>query len=156
MAAGFTPLRPFIDNHFLFDRLHGFSTTEFEGLSGKGDNQPQKVKGQWRILIVKQFIMVEVQQLTLCTVEIQPCYLPWQENFLLTFDLFGFAHIKDIKWMSNRHHDHSDECDANKRVCIVHSIQKNNPTMANNGAVIILTSCLSTSFMKNIWLCINT
>ena len=58
--------------------------------------------------------------------------------------------------MNDRHHDHSDECDANKRVCIVHSIQKNNSTMANNGAVIILTSCLSTSSMKNIWLCINT
>jgi len=33
----------------------------------------QKVKGQQSIFIVKQAIMAEVN---LCTVEIQPCYLP--------------------------------------------------------------------------------
>ena len=35
--------------------------------------------------------MVEVQQLNLCTVEIQPCYLPRHKNLLLTFDLLGLS-----------------------------------------------------------------
>ena len=50
-----------------------------KGSVEKGDNRfrgPQKVKGQQSIFIVRQAIMAEVQQLNLCTVEIQPCYLP--------------------------------------------------------------------------------
>ena len=38
-------------------------------------DNPQKVKGQLSIVIVKQAVMFELQQLKLCTVEIQPCYL---------------------------------------------------------------------------------
>ena len=52
---------------------------------------PQKVKGQQSIFVVKQAIMVEVQQLNLCTVEIHPCYLPRHKNLLLTFDLLGLS-----------------------------------------------------------------
>ena len=52
---------------------------------------PQKVKGQQSIFVVKQAIMVEVQQLNLCTIEIYPCYLPRHKNLLLTFDLLGLS-----------------------------------------------------------------
>ena len=67
----------------------------FEGLSGKRGYitvfDTQKVKGQQSIFVVKQAIMVEVQQLNLCTIEIHPCYLPRHKNLLLTFDLLGLS-----------------------------------------------------------------
>ena len=46
--------------------------------------------------------------------------------------LFMFAHISDFKQMSDRRHEHSDERNTNKHVCLVHSIQKNPSTMADN------------------------
>ena len=52
---------------------------QMKGSVEKGDNcfwWLQKVKGQQNIFVVKQAIMAEIQQFNLCTVEIQPCYLP--------------------------------------------------------------------------------
>ena len=34
--------------------------------------------------------------------------------------------------MSNTHHKHRDERNANKRICLVHIIQKNPSTMVDN------------------------
>ena len=42
--------------------------------------------------------------------------------------LFLFAHIRYVKQTSDKRHQHSDECNANKRVCLVHSIQSNPST----------------------------
>ena len=38
--------------------------------------------------------------------------------------LFLFAHNIDVNQTSSRHHEHSDEHNANKHVCLLHSIQK--------------------------------
>ena len=46
--------------------------------------------------------------------------------------LFLIAHISDVEQASDRRHEHSDERNAHKHVCLVHSIQKNPSTMADN------------------------
>ena len=46
--------------------------------------------------------------------------------------LFLIAHISDVEQASDRRREHSDEHNARKHVCLVHSIQKNPSTMADN------------------------
>ena len=43
-----------------------------------------------------------------------------------------FAHTSDVKQTSDRHHEHSDEHNADKHVCIVHSVQNNPSKMADD------------------------
>ena len=50
----------------------------------------QKLKCQQSIFLVEQAIMVKFQQLKLCHVKIQPCYLLHYKNSLLTFDLWNY------------------------------------------------------------------
>ena len=40
--------------------------------------------------------------------------------------------------MSGRRHEHSDEHNTNKHVCVVHSIQTNSSTMSNDHFAITL------------------
>ena len=54
-------------------------------------------------------------------------FLQWNLSPLILF-----ARISDVKQMSDWRHKRSDERNANKRVCLLHTIQKNPSTMADN------------------------
>ena len=58
-------------------------------------------------------------------------------------DHYLYLHIRIsvVKQTSDRRHEHSEERNANKRVCLVHSIQKNKPsTMSDDHLAITLVN----------------
>ena len=75
----------------------------------------------------------------------------------LQSNIFLFAHISDVKQTSDRHHEHRDERNTNKRVSIVYSIQKNPSTMADKISSDHPATKFVYFFHENICrLCINT
>ena len=66
--------------------------------------------------------------------------------------LFLFTHVSDVKQMSDRRHEHSNERNANKHDCLMHSIQKNPSTMvemSDDHLAITLTNFTNICWLNN-------
>ena len=67
--------------------------------------------------------------------------------------LFLFAHNSDVKRTSDRRHEHKDECNTNKCVCLLDNIRKNPSTMADDTAIMFV-NCFRENYLLAVYKCI--
>ena len=105
----------------------------WDDVCGTGENE---VSGGWEVVEKKV-----LRSSDFCRSVLADCSPCWSTGiveccllrYLIAFqNVFMFGYIRDIKQTSDRRHEHSDKRNTNKHVCLVHSIQKNSSTMANN------------------------